>query len=168
MPKPDILLSPETHTLHLGRDFGSYLSSAKGIRSLNVAKSWPVMQTKSRRVCSVFHGHWCLWYRRVKFHLTSCVESMRNRSAHVSVSNMMAASTRALNSILWERLCSGSLSPRVSSKADGWNSPVPLPVLLKKLHQAARTELFSVYRVWSPIAILKMCQFFGVWNGKWQ
>lgn len=168
MPKPDILLSPDTHTLHLERDFGSYLSSAKGIRSLNVAKSWPVMQTKSRRVCSVFHGHWCLWYRRVKFHLTSCVESMRNRSVHVSVSNMMAASTRALNSILWARLCSGSLSPRVSSKADGWNSPVRLPVLLKKLHQAARTELFSVYRVWSPIAILKMCQFFGIWNGKWQ
>lgn len=58
---------------------------------------------------------------------------------------MMAA--RALNSILWARLCSGSLSPQVRSQADGRNSRVFPPVLLKTLHQAAHTELFSVWSV---------------------
>lgn len=168
MPKPDILLSPATHTLHLGRDFGSYLSSAKGTRSWNVAKSWPVRQTRSRRVCSVFHGHRCLWHHWVKFHLISCVGSVTDRNVHVTVSNMMAASARALNSILRAKLCSGSLSPQVRSQTGDWNSQVFLSVLLKTLHQAAHTELSSVYGVCSPIAILKMCQFFGVWNGKWQ
>lgn len=42
------------------------------------------------------------------------------------------------------------------------------PVLLNTLHRTARAVLFSVYRVCSPIPILKMCQFLGVWNGKLQ
>lgn len=108
----------------------------------------------------LLHDHRCVYHPPVKFHLISCVQSMKCRNVHVIVSNMMAA--RALNSILWARLCSGSLSPQVRSQADGRNSRVFPPVLLKTLHQAAHTELFRVSGVCSPIAILKMCQFFGV------
>lgn len=47
-------------------------------------------------------------------------------------------------------------------------TPIFFPVLLKTPHQSACIVLLSVYIECSPISILKMCQFPGVWNGKLQ
>lgn len=135
-----------------------------GIRSLNLAKSWPVMQTRSRCVCSVFHHHPCLWHSWVRFHLISCVESVRDRNVDVTVSNMMATSTGALNSILWARLCSGSLSPQVGSNADGWNPRVFLPVLLKASSCTCRT----IQCVWSVLTHCHSEDLPVLWCMKWK